>query len=323
MTAFLGLAAGLLILIGGGFLLVKGASGIAARYGVSPIIVGLTIIAFGTSAPELFVGIIAALRGQTDLVFGNVVGSNIANIGLVLGLAAVVRPIEINGQVVRRELPFFLLVTGVIVVMALDPLLRHQQPVLDKSDAIILLLLFAVFFYATALDVMHGRKSDPLLTDFAHSPIVIHAIPGGHDWLSIALGLAGLFLGGRLTISNGVELSQLLNVQSAIVGLFVVAIGTSLPELATSVVAAVRREPDLALGNIVGSNLFNGLAVLPISAMVRPITVPSGGTIDLFVSFLFAAVLIPVFWIGRARLGRRVGWVFLFCYAVYATTRAI
>lgn len=323
MMAFFGLLAGLSLLIGGGFILVKGASGIAARFNVSPVIVGLTIIAFGTSAPELFIGILAALRDQSDIVFGNAVGSNIANLGLVLGIAAVIRPIEINGQIVRRELPLLLLATGVVVVMALDPILRGLSPVLDRSDAIILLLLFLVFFYVTALDVLHRRGSDSLLSDIDSSPLVTVASPAAYDWGLVALGLVGLFLGGQLTISNGVELSVLLGVPSTIIGLFVVAIGTSLPELVTSVIAAIRREPDLALGNVIGSNLFNSLAVLPISAIIRPVGIPTGGMLDLSVSFVFAAALIPIFWMGRARLGRRAGWVLLFGYGVYALGRVL
>jgi cation:H+ antiporter len=323
MIEFLGLILGLSLLIGGGFLLVKGASGIAARFNVSPIIVGLTIIAFGTSAPELFVSVVAALRDETDILFGNVVGSNIANLGLVLGLAAIFRPLEINGQLVRRELPLLLLATIVILVMALDPLLRNLPAVIDRSDAVILLLLFLVFFYVTALDVLRQRGADPLLVEMRNSALVMTDSPATYDWIFVGLGLAGLFVGGQLTISNSVVLSTLLNVPSAIVGLFVVAVGTSLPELVTSIIAAIRREPDLALGNIVGSNLFNGLAVLPIGAMVRPVTVPAGGMLDLSVSFLFAAILIPVFWIGRARLGRKMGRVILGCYILYFVGRVI
>ncbi len=323
MGVFFGLVVGLTLLIGGGYLVVKGASGIAARFNVSPIIVGLTIVAFGTSAPELSVGILAALRDQSDIVFGNAVGSNIANLGLVLGLATVIRPIEISGQIVRRELPLLLLATGVLVIMALDPLLRGLAPVLDRSDATVLLLLFLIFFYVTALDVLYRKSDDSLLSDIDNSRLVSIASPAAYDWVSVALGLVGLLLGGQLTISNGVELSTLLGVSSAVVGLFVVAIGTSLPELVTSVIAAVRREPDLALGNVIGSNLFNTLAVLPISAVIRPVGIPNGGLIDLTVSFLFAAILIPVFWIGRARLSRRMGWALLFAYAAYVLVRML
>lgn len=323
MLATVGLIFGLALLIGGGFLLVKGSSGIAARFNVSPVVVGLTILAFGTSAPELFVGIFAALRDQTDLLFGNVIGSNIANLGLVLGLAAVFRPIEISGQVVRRELPLFLLATGAIVVMALDLWLRKWPAVIDRSEAVLLLLFFLIFFYVTALDVLQGRNADPLLVNIESSPLVPTDSTATLDWVFVIFGTASLFFGGQLTISNSIELSSILNVPSTVVGLFVVAIGTSLPELVTSIIAAVRREPDLALGNIIGSNLFNGLAVLPISALVRPIPVPDGGMIDLLVSFIFAAALIPAFWVGRARLGRRAGWAMLAAYVVYILGRVL
>lgn len=323
MMNFIGLLFGLSLLIGGGYLLVKGSSGIAARFNISPMIIGLTIIAFGTSAPELFIGIIAAQQGQTDIIFGNVVGSNIANLGLVLGLAAIFCPIEIDGQIVRREIPLFLLATGVILVMALDPLLRGEPGVIDRSDAIILLSLFLVFFYVTTLGVFSGEKSDSLLREIECSPLVNRGAPASYDLVFIVLGCTGLFFGGDFTVRNSVELAAVMNVSSAIVGLFVVAVGTSLPELVTSIIAALSRESDLALGNVIGSNLFNGLAVLPISALIQPVTVPEGGMFDLSVSFLFAAALIPVFWIGRARLGRKLGWLMVSCYFVYVLMRVI
>ena len=323
MIAFFELLLGLLLLLGGGYFLVKGASGIATRFNVSPIIVGLTIMAFGTSAPELFVGVMAALQDQTDIAFGNVVGSNIANLGLVLGVAAVVKPLEIHGQIVRRELPLLLLATGAILIMAMDPLMRGEIGVIDRSDAVILVFLFLIFFYVTALDVLERRSDDSLMVDFDHSRKLTVAASSARDWLSIAIGFTGLLIGGRLTISGGVELAAILNVPSAIVGLFVVAAGTSLPELVTSIIAALRREPDLALGNVIGSNLFNGLAVLPITGLVRPVVVPDGGLFDLAVSFLFAVVLIPIFYVGRARLGRGIGCVFLIAYLAYVVARLL
>jgi cation:H+ antiporter len=232
-----------------------------------------------------------------------------------------VKPLEIHGQIVRRELPLLLLATGAILIMAMDPMMRGEIGVIDRSDAVILVFLFLIFFYVTALDVLERRSDDSLMVDFDHSRKIPLAASSARDWLSIVVGLTGLLIGGRLTISGGVELAAILNVPSAIVGLFVVAAGTSLPELVTSIIAALRREPDLALGNVIGSNLFNGLAVLPVTALVRPVVVPDGGLLDLAVSFMFAVVLIPIFYVGRARLGRGVGCVFLIAYLAYAVTR--
>lgn len=321
MITILLLLLGLGLLLTGGAALVKGASGIAAQFGVSPMIVGLTIVSFGTSAPELVVNVIGALNEQTELAFGNVVGSNLANLGLVLGIAAVVRPISIDSKLVLRELPLLLLVTAIIVVMAVDPLLKGMAPTLDRADALILLLVFLMFLYIAVIDVLHRRTVDPLVTHSADVPLAVGGSARFLNWMYLGLGTAGLFLGGRLTIDNGVELAQMLDIQSALVGLFIVAIGTSLPELVTSVIAALRGESDLALGNVVGSNLFNILMVLPISALVKPVTVPAGGVADLGMSLFLAAALIPIFWIGQARLGRKVGVVLILCYLGYAIWR--
>lgn len=322
ITALL-LVLGLGFLLCGGAALVKGASGIAAQFGVSPMIVGLTIVSFGTSSPELVVNVIGALNEQTELAFGNVVGSNLANLGLVLGIAAIVRPMSIDSKLVLREIPLLLLVTAMIVVMAVDPLLKGMAPALDRSDAVVLLLVFCMFLYIAIIDVLRRKAVDPLITHAGGMPLAVGGSARFMNWMYLSIGIIGLFLGGHLTIENGVELARILDIQSALVGLFIVAIGTSLPELVTSVVAAMRGESDIALGNVVGSNLFNILMVLPVSAVVRPVTVPAGGVVDLGMSLVLAAALIPIFWIGRARLGRRVGFLLVLCYLGYAAWRSL
>ena len=320
MTVVL-LLVGLALLLAGGAALVKGASGVAAQFGVSPMIVGLTIVSFGTSAPELVINIIGAVNDQTELAFGNVVGSNLANLGLVLGLAAAVKPISIDSKLVLRELPLLLLVTAIIVVMAADPLLRGLPPTLDRGDALILFMVFGMFMYMAILDVLRRRDIDPLVTRACDVPLATSETSNPLNWLAVAAGVTGLLIGGKLTIDNGVKLGELLGIQSAIIGLFVVAFGTSLPELVTSIIAALRGESDLALGNVVGSNLFNILMVLPASAVVRSVQVPAGGIADLMASLLLAAALIPIFWIGRARLGRPVGILLVVAYLAYAAVR--
>lgn len=321
MTAFLGIVVGLFLLIVGGGLLVMGASQLAARFGISPMIVGLTIVGFGTSAPELVVNIIGGLRGESALAFGNVIGSNISNLALVLGAAGILQSIEIHGSVIRREVPLLLLVTTIMTVMALDTVLESGTARIGISDAIVLLLLFTLFIYITVQDVFLLRKDDPLLTEIEENPLVVTEPVSRFLWAYIIAGFALLFVGGEMTVRSSVTFAAVLGISTTLVGLFIVAIGTSLPELITSVIAAWRKESDLALGNILGSNFFNSLIVLPASALAGTVAIPKGGVQDLVVSWLFAAALIPIFLIGRARLGRTSGIMLLAAYAVYAVMR--
>ena len=321
MTAFLGIVAGIALLIAGGALLVRGASEIADAFGISPMVVGLTIVGFGTSSPELVVNVLGALNGATGLAFGNVVGSNISNLALVLGAAALMRPIALQGDVVRRELPLLLLATTMMTVMALDASLESKPSVIGRIDSVVLMLMFCIFIYITVQDVRRLRQKDRLLTNINETPVLLMGEKGRLRWLMVVVGLVLLFFGGELTVRNGVELAAQLGVSTTVVGLFVVAVGTSMPELATSMVAAARRESDLALGNIIGSNIFNSLVVLPVSGLVAHIPVPDGGIADLVISWVLAALLIPVFVFANATLGRIAG-AFLVCsYVIYAIVR--
>jgi cation:H+ antiporter len=321
MLSFIGILAGVALLIGGGALLVRGASDIAAGWGISPMIVGLTVVGFGTSSPELVVNVIGAFEGATALAFGNVVGSNISNLGLVLGAAAIVSPIAIQSDVVRRELPLLLLATTMIAVMALDGPLEGMPAVISRTDAIILMLMFCIFIYITALDLIRVRREDPLLAGIEKTSIVAAVPMGRFRWLLIAGGFSLLFVGGEITVRNGIMFATQLGISEAVVGLFVVAVGTSMPELVTSMIAAARRESDLALGNIIGSNIFNSLMVLPASGAIAQIPVPPGGLSDLILSWLMAAALIPIFLFGKAYLGRITGSVLLIVYFGYAVVR--
>ncbi len=321
MISFLGIAFGIVLLIGGGALLVRGASEIAAGFGISPMVVGLTIVGFGTSSPELVVNLIGAFQGATGLAFGNVIGSNISNLGLVLGAAAIMSPIAIHGEVVRRELPLLLLATTMMTVMALDGPLEGGPAVLGRTDAVILMLMFCIFIYITALDLMRIRRKDALLAEIDESVIIVTPARGRFSWLLVAGGFVLLFFGGELTVRNGVAFASQIGISTTVVGLFVVAVGTSMPELVTSIIAAVRRESDLALGNVIGSNIFNSLMVLPTSGVIAQIPVPSGGVSDLVFSWLLAAALIPIFFFGKAYLGRISGAAFLTAYFAYAAAR--
>lgn len=308
------------MLLVGGTLLVRGASGIARQFNVPTMIIGLTVVAFGTSTPELVVNITGALRGQTELAFGNAVGSNLANFGLVLGLAALLSPIYLQGQVVRREVPFLLLVTAILMVMAWDAPLSGTTPLLDRGDAIILFLLFTVFVYIMVRDVIR-EKGDPVLREAGHFPVAAENTNLALNITLILAGMALLIYGGSMTIEQGAEIATLLNVPEVVIGTFVVAVGTSLPELATSAIAAYKKETDLALGNIVGSNIFNSLVVLPAAGIIEPIPIPAGGDLDLAVGFGFVLVVIPLFVFSGARLGRRAGAAIVMTYFAYMAYR--
>lgn len=323
MTAFFGLTGGIVLLIAGGGLLVRGASEVAQKFGVSPLVVGLTVVGFGTSAPELVVNVVSAMRGETGLAFGNIVGSNIANLGLILGIAAVIAPITIQGQVVRREVPLLLLVTTIMAVMVLDRPLDGLPGLIGRSESVVLLLLFCIFVYINALDVVQVRRSDALIVDIEDNPLMRTRPEGRWQWLLVGSGLALLFVGGEMAVRNGVSVAAALGVSPNIVGLVLVAIGTSMPELVTSIIAAIRRESDLALGNVVGSNIFNSLVVLPVSGMITPIPLPAGGVLDLIVAWAFVALLIPVFFIGEARLDRKAGGILVLVYTGYLLMRVV
>jgi cation:H+ antiporter len=319
MTTVLLLLAGLAMLLVGGASLVRGASGIAEAYGISPLVVGLTVVAFGTSAPELVVNILGAINGETDIAFGNIAGSNLANLGLVLGTAALIAPIAIEGQIIRRELPLLLLATTVVLVMTLDSQLKGFDPVLDRSDGLVLLLLFGIFVYIMIMDFFR-QGGDPLLATITDLSPKLET-KNSRDWLLIVIGIISLGLGGELTITHGVKLAGILNVSTTIVGMAVIAIGTSLPEFVTSIIAAMRKEADLCVGNIIGSNIFNILLVLPVSALVYPLSIPEHGTTDIIATFLFAAALIPVFIIRKKIMSRTIGGMFLVAYLLYMYLR--
>jgi len=317
------LVTGLVFLLCGGALLVRGASMLASQYGVPPLLVGLTVVAFGTSAPELVVNIIGAIRNQTDLAFGNVVGSNLANLGLVLCTAALVRPMKIESQIVRRELPLLLLGTSTLLVMALDRQLVGGIPEISRSDALILLLLLCAFIYISLGDVL-TQSQDPFISELNEirsllpNPLISNI---NVNWLYVAAGTGLLGLGGHLTVDKGAEFAALMGLPSVVIGMIVVAIGTSLPELVTSIIAAMKKESDLCVGNVIGSNLFNSLFVLPVSALIRPLAIPYGGVLDILLTLAFSAALLLVFLFDSATMNRRTAIAMLTVYIGYMWMR--
>jgi cation:H+ antiporter len=248
--------------------LVRGSARLAASLGVSPIVVGLTIVSFGTSAPELVVCSVAALGGDTDLAIGNVLGSNLANIGLILGLTSIVRPLDVQARVVWREMPLMLLVTAGLYPLAWD--LR-----LSRADGVILLMALAaylVFVFQSVED-----EAPEILGEYADFMKASANLPNSvnpSDIMWVVLGSACLVLGGYCIVEGAVQVASALGVSQVVIGLTVVAVGTSLPELATSLVAAARKEADIAVGNVIGSNIFNVSAILGTASVLEPIPIP-------------------------------------------------
>ena len=247
-------ALGVGLLVGGAYLLVEGGSRVAAVLGVPPVVVGLTVVAFGTSAPEFFVSAIGAYKGNTGLVLGNVIGSNVANLGLILALAAILRPVRIEKELPRREIPLLVTVTLVFTWMAAD---RN----LSFGDGLILTLGLAAFMVWTIRSGSRGQIVAPVVSPpsfevAGHRPREL-ALGSGQ----VVLGMAGLAGGGHFIVSSATDLALAMGISETVIGLTLVAVGTSLPELATTIMAAWKNQDDMALGNIIGSNLFNILGV--------------------------------------------------------------
>ncbi len=254
---------GSVLLYAGAHLLIRGASSLARGMGVAPAVVGLTVVAFGTSLPELVVTVTAALRGNADIALGNVVGSNIANMGLILGLATAIRSLSVEFTLLKREVPMGLAAVALVVLLSLDG-------VLGRGDALVLLAAFGGFLWWSVA----GERKAPGEVQARYHRARASRLRKGVEALLAVAGLAGVLLGGHLLVEGGVTAARLLGVPPVIVGLTLVAVGTSLPELATSLVAAARGEDDISVGNVLGSNLFNLLGILGVAAMLDPISVP-------------------------------------------------
>ena len=323
MANLLLLAVGMALLLAGGNALVRGASALAAGAGISPLIIGLTVVAFGTSTPELAVNVTASLQGSSDIAFGNIIGSNIANIGLIIGLAALLKPLEIESQIIFREIPMLLLASMSGIVLGSDALLRGQAGMFDRGDGLMLLLLFAVFMYYTLAEVFRKRGDDSLLREAAESlPAAAPQSYAAQAGLILA-GLVGLVIGGGLTVDAASSLALSAGISPAVVGLTVVAVGTSLPELVTSLIATWKGQTDIAVGNVVGSNIFNLLFIAGLSATAYPIALPASGVADLLVMAGFAFVLLPLSVTHQRRIVRGEGLLLLLLYIGYTAWRAL
>lgn len=317
-------AAGFVLLIGGAELLVRGASRLAVRFHLPPVVIGLTIVAFGTSLPELVVSLTAALNGEAgEIAIGNIVGSNIANLGLILGLAGLIRTLRVDKSFVRRELPILVAVSVLFMGMA------WLNVDIDRLEGA---LLVAGFIGVTALSWRAAAREPAYAADIQTTVETVEVItpesasPSRALWvdiLGILVGLAGLVLGAQWLVEAASDLARTFGISEVVIGLTLVALGTSLPEVATSLVAVLRGNNEIAVGNVVGSNLFNLLAIAGITALVSPLSVPPGMGIDFGVMILLTALVWLFAWWPKGRIARWEAAILLTIYVAYIAQMAL
>ncbi|HET9530302.1 MAG TPA: calcium/sodium antiporter [Blastocatellia bacterium] len=304
---FLIILGGLVLLAIGAEGLVRGSAAIALRLGVTPLVIGLTVVAFGTGTPELFVSIGAASQGNSGIALGNVVGSNISNITLILGLSALANPMRVRSELIRREVPLMIAVTVLLSLLLLDGRLSRLDGLLLVAGSV----AYTIYAYVAARrdrSASVAKEFDRALTGPAHSA-----------WLDagfILLGLTALLTGASLVLSGATALAESIGVSQVVIGLTVVAIGTSLPELATAVIASVRGQADVAFGNVIGSNILNVLCILGVAVLITPFEVQGLRLLDMGVLIGSAVLVFPLLWRGSV-LNRWEGAILLVGYFAY------
>lgn len=305
------MVAGLVLLILGAERFVHGAAATARNFGIAPLLIGLTVVAFATSAPEVLVSVVAASRGEPGLAIGNAIGSNIVNIGLVLGMTAIVRPIKLESATLRREMPALLAVTLLVVSLFLDARLTNIDGYVMLTGLVIVMIWLARLGSRSA-------ANDPIKKDFeAEIPDDV-SMKSAVLW--VVVGLSALLLGADWLVTGAMGIAQTLGVSEVVIGITIVAFGTSLPELAVSLISVLKGEYGLAIGNIVGSNIFNLLAVIGIAAAIEPMALhPSVLSLHIFVMVAFTLVLFAMTYDydGKARLSRLEGVALLAAYIAY------
>jgi cation:H+ antiporter len=318
MIEILFLIVGIALLIKGADFLVDGSSSLAKKYGIPSLVIGLTIVAFGTSLPELVVNILAAIKGSGEIAFGNIIGSNIANILLILGISAIVMNIRAEHSTIWKEIPFSILGAIILYIFAkifwIDGIELNK---LYRFEAIILLLFFIIFLYYI-YEMMRNKKNvnEPNLTKEINEEI--HK----HSNLKISLmiigGLIALYFGGEWTVKGAVFIAQKFGLSEYLISATIIAVGTSLPELVTSIIAALKKESDIAIGNIVGSNIFNIFFILGITGLISPIAIPSFIATDILILIVISIIFFLFFFVGkRQELKRWQGICFILMYISY------
>ena len=317
MLAYVLMVVGFVLVIKGADLFVGGASALAKRLHVSDLAVGLTVVAFGTSLPELAVNVTASIQGNTGITIGNIIGSNIANILLILGIAGVICPLAVTKGTVWKEIPLSLLAALLVAFVANDRLIDGvPHSTLTRIDALVLLAFFVIFLYCSASISRAVEGADQALPKGAPTPARIA--------LLMIVGFVALLLGSQWVVNGAVKLANALGVRQTIVGLTIVAVGTSLPELATSAAAAYRKNADIAIGNVVGSNIFNIFFILGVSGLIRPIPFEPKANLDIAVLIVASLLLFLWMFTGKKRiLDRWEAVLFLLLYTAYITFTVI
>lgn len=311
IVSILLLIVGFVLLIKGADWLVDGASGLAKSFGISDLVIGLTIVSFGTSAPELIVSLLSAFLHSTDMAVGNVIGSNICNILLILGITSVIYPLAVKKGTVWKEIPLMLVATIAVAFLLNDVLIDNSSfSTLSRTDGLTLLLFFAIFLYYTygISRVSGSNKEEENVKKLSTAKATLY----------ISVGLTALAIGGNLIVDNATRIALTFGLSQALIGLTIVAVGTSLPELATSVIAALKKNADIAVGNVVGSNIFNILFVLAVTGSIYPIPFNKSMNLDVSVMLFSSLLLFIAMFVGKKRkLERWQGALFILLYISY------
>ncbi len=312
---------GLAVIAAGAHFMVEGASRIASRFGISELVIGMTVVAIGTSAPELVVSLLGAIKGSVGIAVGNVVGSNICNLLLIIGLSTLIYPMAVSREIVNRDMQFMLLSTLALLVIAFDRQIDTltidddmTSNFVSRSEGILLVFFFLIFIVYSVASAKRGERNVEKITDPDEKPKKQYSL--GLALLMVAGGLAGLIWGGNLLVDNATLIAKAKGVSDVVIGSTIVAIGTSLPELATSVVAAIRKKVGLALGNVVGSNIFNIFLILGGCATITPLPLASINHIH-FVFLLLATLLLLLSARTSFKIRRAEGALLLAFYALY------
>ena len=308
------IVAGLVLILVGSDWLVEGASGVARKYGISEFIIGMTIVGIGTSMPELVSSLISAIQGHGDMALGNVTGSNICNILLILGVTVLISPIKYTRSNIRKDIPFAILVSLFLIVMLYNCFGLFGEmgtPGISRVDALYLLLIFAVFMIDSFKSAKNGAEEEEAS---------VKPMPMGKAIIYVLLGLAGLIFGGQVFVDHTVSIAERFHVSEAFISITLMAVGTSLPELATCVVAAMKGKNQLALGNVIGSNIFNIALIIGTSAAISPFEIQSISTVDMGMVIVVVVLLwLAAFTFKKKKLDRVEGVIFLLAYIAYIT----
>lgn len=308
------LLVGFVVLIFGADKLVEAASSLAANFGIPNIVIGLTVVAFGTSAPELVVNVFAAVNNSPEMVMGNVLGSNIFNVLAILGISSIIFPLTVKSNTTWIEVPLSFLAALLVLVIASDQLLdKVPDNIIARSEGIVLLLFFCVFLvYNIMVSKNPGQKPES---------IDIASYSSAMATLWIIVGLGGLVLGGKLIVDNAVSIASSFGIPERIIGLTIVSVGTSLPELATSIAAVRKKKVDIAIGNVVGSNIFNIFLILGISSVITPISLAPENFRDIWMNIIAGLLLFIFIFTGKGRkLERWEGMILIALYTAYVTS---